>query len=361
MMRSLYSGVSGLKNHQTRMDVIGNNIANVNTVGFKASRVVFQDIYSQMAKPSAAPVAGGIVGGVNAIQIGLGVKMAAIDILHTSAATQITNADLDLAIEGDGFFSIRMADGSKQYTRTGNMYIDNEGNLVTANGGYVLGLQAKEYVVQYMVNPVTGEIVKGQETLALNAAGDDYMDVNDPLVGVPPVLDPAADPTVLIPIYKKVVDADPLAFHPVTPPAAGTLDVSLNRNGIIDEVNLTMLNLTGYTGISIDETGVIRGLNSEGEPETIAVIALANFTNVAGLEKKGNSLYVETANTGDVVFSRSQTNGVGKVNPGGLEMSNVDLANEFTDMIITQRGFQANSRVITTSDTMLEELVNLKR
>lgn len=276
MMRSLYSGVSGLKNHQTRMDVIGNNIANVNTAGFKTSRVVFQDIYSQTSKSSSAGIED-VVGGTNPMQIGLGVTLAAIDVLHTSAATQRTDNPTDLAIEGDGFFIVEV-NGTHQYTRAGNLYIDNNGLLVTAGGYMLMGVMS--------------------------------------------------DSAVTSPIASADLEA---------------------------------IDLTGYTSIAIDENGVVEGLNASGVKEQIAIIPLATFTNTAGLEKKGSSMYAATNNSGVAVISQPQVGGAGKINPGGLEMSNVDLATEFTDMIVTQRGFQANSRIITTSDSLLEELVNLKR
>jgi flagellar hook protein FlgE len=300
MMRSLYSGVSGLKNHQTRMDVIANNISNVNTIGYKASRTVFADIYSQTVKTASGATISG--GGINAAQIGLGVKLAAIDILHTSAATSRTDNTLDLAIEGDGFFVIQSGD-SKYYTRAGNFYLDNDGNLVTSGGDYVLGL--------------TGE-------------------------------------------WDGRVEADPDATPPVVgvqgtwkPPAAPT-------GGSFNATDLDKINLDGFESISIDEYGVVRGL-VDGENVIVGYVAIATFQNNAGLEKVGNSYFAASPNSGAARFSMPTSNAAGQINPGGLEMSNVDLSSEFTDMIITQRGFQANSRVITTSDTMLEELINLKR
>ncbi|NLO48641.1 MAG: flagellar hook-basal body complex protein [Clostridiales bacterium] len=275
MMRSLYSGVSGLKNHQARMDVIGNNISNVNTAAYKSSRVVFQDIYSQTVKTASAGTA--TLGGTNPAQIGLGVSLGAIDIIFTSSATQRTDNPSDLAIEGDGFFVIDINGsdvGGMSYTRAGNFYVDNAGYLVTSDGYFVMG------------------------------------------------------------------------YDPAATPSSGTLE---------------QINLTGYTGITFDDKGMIWGLDSTDTKVAVSKIALALFTNNSGLEKMGGSLYSETGSSGEPVFSVAQQGGAGKINPGGLEMSNVDLASEFTDMIVTQRGFQANSRIITTSDALLEELVNLKR
>ena len=288
MMRSLYSAVSGLKNHQTRMDVIGNNIANVNTAAYKTSRVVFQDIYSQTLRTGAS--GSDTLGGTNPTQVGLGVTLSAIDVIHTSAPTAYSDNPTDLAIEGDGYFVIDINGvgtddenlGGVFYTRAGNFYVDNLGRLVTSDGYFVLG---------YTYDP-----------------GDDIV-------------------------------------TPTTP----------------DVDDLEIIELEGYTGISFDNTGVIWGINAADEKVAIAKVAIAMFTNNSGLEKKGGSLYGATGASGAAVYTGAREMGAGKLNPGGLEMSNVDLAAEFTDMIITQRGFQANSRVITTSDSMLEELVNLKR
>jgi flagellar hook protein FlgE len=271
MLRSLYSGVAGLKNHQVRMDVIGNNIANVNTVGFKASRVVFKDIYSQTIKPASSPTT---MGGTNPQQIGLGVTVAAVDVLYTRTGAQYTGVPLDVSIEGDGFFVV--SNGTNNfYTRAGNFKTDSDNNLVTSDG----------LIVQRMVDP--------------------------------------------------------------TDPADGTADITIPAN---------------YYDITIDKNGNVIGVNSTtNNKETITTLCIATFNNQNALEKVGENLYRPTSNSGAAEYAAPGSAGAATLNPGALEMSNVDLAQEFTDMIVTQRGFQANSRIITTSDQLLEELVNLKR
>lgn len=269
MMRSLYSGVSGLKNHQTRMDVIGNNISNVNTVAFKSDRVTFQDIYSQTLKTATAGNMG--VGGTNPVQVGLGSAISTIDTIFNGAAAQRTDYPLDVSIEGDGFFVVRDSSGT-YFTRAGNFHIDQSGNLVNANGLHVLG-------------------VNGQA-------------------------------------------------------------VALNGN---------------YHDISINDLGQLTGIQTgQSQAQVITTLGIAVFSNNNGLSKAGESLYVQTAASGapksiGTLYCQAGSDGAGTINPGSLEMSNVDLTNEFTDMIVTQRGFQANARVITTTDQMLEEMVNLKR
>jgi len=273
MLRSLYSGVSGLQAHQTKMDVIGNNIANVNTNGYKASRVVFSDVYYQTLASAAAPTA--TSGGINATQIGYGSTVASIDILNTRAGMETTNRALDLYISGDGYFQVQDGAGNEYYSRVGNFKFDLGGNLVDSNGMYVIG---------------------GQPSMT----------------------------------------------------------------GTIGEI--TVANIAEYSNVAISKDGTITGLNTTTNTiDSLGQIALTKFTNADGLLQNGNSYYTETVNSGAPTLVVPGTGATGSLVPGALEMSNVDLSKEFTDMITTQRGFQANSRIITTSDEMLEELVNLKR
>jgi len=281
MLRSLYAGVSGLKNHQTKMDVVGNNIANVNTIGFKGSRVTFQDIYSQTIQPASSPNPQAGTGGTNPQQIGLGVTLGSVDVLQTRSAIEYTGAPLDLSIDGDGFFVV--SNGQKNlFTRAGNFYLDRDNSLVTSGGQRVQGWTRTD-----PAEPVPLQPAGNLQDIVI---GDDYF------------------------------------------------DVSISRNGDV-------------VGISRDTQ----------EKAVIAKVCLATFNNQNALEKMGESLYDQNMNSGTPEFGFPGADGQAFLNPSSLEMSNVDLAKEFTDMIITQRGFQANSRVITTSDQLLEELVNLKR
>lgn len=272
MLRSLYSGVSGMRGFQTKLDVIGNNIANVNTVGFKAGRVMFQDILSQKMAGVSRPEEGE-KGGVNPQQVGLGVGMAAIDNIHTPGSLMTTNVPTDLAIEGDGFFAVAPnGDGENiLLTRAGNFTRDAVGNLVTSRGYLVLG-----------------------------------------------------------------VGGDPINIPP--------------------EV----------TSFEIGADGGIVTTDNTGATEVVAQIGLVKVQNPSGLEKVGNSMYRMTVNANpdgelEVIEPQNTEIGTGAVRSGQLEMSNVDLTSEFTEMIVAQRGFQANTRIITTSDEILQELVNLKR
>lgn len=291
MMRSLYSGVTGLRSHQTKMDVIGNNIANVNTVGFKASRVIFQDIYSQTVAPASASTAN--TGGTNPQQIGLGVQLGTIDILNTESSSQYTGNTLDLAIDGDGYFVIQ--DGaSYTYTRAGNFYTDSENYLVDSNGNYVTGYEVD----------TAGKLV--------------YRDAGGAVCA-------STDAGAHLTMQRIFVDPD-------------------------------------YYDVSISANGQVVGLDEITSKSTVlGQLVLATFSNPNGLEKTGENAYRMTVNSGDPVYNTPGLGGTGSLNPGSLEMSNVDLTAQFADMIVTQRGFQANSRIITTTDEMLEELVNMVR
>lgn len=279
MLRSMYSGISGMKNFQTKLDVIGNNIANVNTYGFKKGRVIFKDLISQNISGASAPIAAANRGGVNPKQVGLGSQMAAIDTLHTAGSLQTTGRVLDLAISGDGYFVVGNPDGTNlSYTRAGNFYLDSAGDLVNSDGLYVLGS--------------TAATAQGAATIA-----------SPKKINIP----------------------------------------------------------TTAQSMSISKNGTITYIDVAGALQTAGQIVMAKFPNTGGLEKTGSNLFKNTTNSGNPVYDYGTASGIGSVESGQLEMSNVDLSEEFTEMITAQRGFQANTRIITTSDEILQELVNLKR
>jgi flagellar hook protein FlgE len=289
-----------MRANQTKMDTIGNNIANVGTTSFKAERTRFQDMLSQTMASAQSPT-DDTLGGVNPQQVGLGVKLGSIDTIMTEGSMQTTNRDLDFAIEGNGFFVVSQdkAGDMKLYTRDGAFYRDYEGNLVNAGGYRVMG-----YV------PASGEYTAPEDTV---------------LTG------PDAMATLSIPNTINVTAAD------------GTSQT---------------LNLESF---SIDGTGRVVGVFSDGNPYLLGQLAVCRFNNSAGLEKTGNSNYTASNNSGAPDYGTANAKGFGTVRQGVLEMSNVDLATEFTEMIITSRSYQANSKTITTSDEMLQELINLKR
>lgn len=534
MMRSMYSGVSGLKNHQIRMDAIGNNIANVNTTGFKGSRVSFQDALSQTMSGAAAPAADGTRGGINAMQIGLGMNIACVDVLHTQGNLQSTGKMTDCAIQGDGFFIL--SDGMQEwYTRAGNFNMDENGSIVNpSNGLFVRGWMADNigninnntpvaniqlpvgqilspratteiqfggqlhpkingvlsysdlavggagdtatvhfavtpdpnnfYVYNVTVtsttqgsavntvpggswtgtislDPLTGEVVSavpaGQIQITTPGGFDQFIDIPvalqpnggsfvntttagqqvdatfdpvEPLVNTTRVFDSLGnDHTITTTITKVGINTwnwsavnelgmpmanstGVLTFDSVgnltsgmppamtfTPPGANQLSISpdfsairQNSNGTtpsplyVSPYDITSPFQDGYPAgtlesFTIDKTGTIVGVFSNGQNQNLARIAMANFTNPGGLIRTGDTMFQESNNSGPAQVGMAGRNGRGLITPGSVEMSNVDLSEQFTDMIVTERGFQSNSRVITTSDEMLQELLTLKR
>ena len=464
MMRSLYSGVSGLKNHQIRMDVIGNNISNVNTYGFKSERVSFQDMISQTMAGASEPKDN--VGGVNPKQVGLGTMTAAIDKLMQQGALQSTNKNTDIAITGEGFFIL--ADGDKKfYTRAGNFDVDKQGQLVNpANGMKVQGWNSQVdangnkfvnsagsvedlYIPLYQKEPAKETTfvgfksnLKSSVVAVPNNASDkeryNYIIDPDPgkrrghIVSMVVYDDQGKQHTLKTFLWKSdqnrwtasvaVTDASQLTVDVLGPqgqnttvpantrfeltfspdgrlmgvsdgtdtqnqgkltanlsfrvdgnPDVSNVELRLGEAGLVEGITQYASGFTtkaveqdgkpmGYMeSFEIDNSGTITGIFSNGAKQPLGRIAMANFTNPEGLTKAGQNNYTVSNNSGDALIGEAGIAGLGSINAGFLEMSNVDLSDQFTDMIVTQRGFQANSRSITTSDQMIQELLTLKR
>lgn len=454
-MRSMYSGVSGLRVHQTKMDVISNNIANINTVGFKRASVSFKDSFSQTL--SSATGANDDRGGINPQQVGMGANVASIVNVMSQGAAQRTDYGSDIMIDGDGFFIVKDATGYS-FTRAGVFEVDAAGNLVDPNGYNVCGWRAEDdpdnpgqqKIVQDTVVPIN--IYEGdnlyspaEQTTSIEFTGNFNQTTNPTQKNTMSFYDSQGNKyTINVQFEKDPANANQwtVSLPTVNTPAAvnGMVEVTVNgtekmylngltlngslqfgADGKLQQVNGgagaggTTLDLTGIdlsqlvdetgtqvnlggeitsqtisvdfktvtqfnskvtvtsqtkdgntagtmTGYSIDANGVIMGTYSNGDTKKLWQIPLANFKNPAGLEKYGNNLYKETSNSSEFDGIGSEVSSLGsKLQSGALEMSNVDLSYEFSEMITTQRGFQANSRIITTSDEMIQELVNLKR
>lgn len=615
MMRSMFSGVSGLKTHQTKMDVVGNNIANVNTVGYKRSTVTFNEMLNQQIRGASAPSTS-FFGGTNPMQVGLGVTVGSIDVVHSPGSPQSTGRSMDMSIEGEGYFVVGLG-ADNYYTRAGNFGFDSENNLVASNGMKVKGWTSAidsdnkfSLDTSQAISPInltalsTSQIMQATTSVGLGVNLDsrlaateasspakisgDYIAANGNLnllvdghavtvslsdtddideaitkinsainsvlastdvnyatkeglgkitiagatigtggsleilssstaaIGLPissakgitttkkytsptvtgsdlnaatssaPVrinigegvivdgeftisdgtktiklddtnkdsweLDPSSGLLILkgdfgggwdtsvdtgkIQVnYKKAdyqtsmkvydnqggahdftvsymkkdsnqwvanyaIDGDVIDFgggnftKTMIYKTNGQIDENISQNAQFElpysfaagsgldplSINVDLTNMiqvanenstlsniqNGFSPgslqrISVNQTGQIIGTFSNGENIELAQVALATFSNTSGLSKVGDTLFVESRNSGLPEFGAPGTAGKGSVKPEALEMSNVDLSQEFVDMIITQRGFQANSRIITTSDEMLQELVNLKR
>ena len=485
MLRSLYSGVSGLKVHQTRMDVIGNNISNVNTVGFKSSQVTFSDVLYQTSSAASGPDETTGRAGVNAKQIGLGANFASVKTtMDTTGGSTRTDNPFDLMIEGDGFFIVNNGT-SNLFTKAGSFTLDANGTLCTATGYSVMGWQVdpknptaikadtvsalhimsaenmysapeattavhfegnidsadtdlagsgrvtnftfydnlgQSYTAQILVkqNTQADSLIKSEYTVAItdvldsngqsifvrklvdDVTGDVSYELNDTVsevnLGSYTFSAQSVDEETGVPTL--VCDQPPvLSFNPSTGKMVNIgdgegeqkLTFSLPINGDhpfrdieVDFSALTMYANSGKTtiegskgdlnnlgkgrtagnmsGVTIDNAGKIYGVYDNGVSKLLGQVVVAKFANNSGLEAVGNSLFAESQNSGEFDgIGEDITMSGGKFNVGVLESSNVDLASEFTDMITTQRGFQANSRIITTSDSLLEELINLKR
>jgi flagellar hook protein FlgE len=392
MLRSLFSGISGLRAHQTMMDVTGNNIANVNTAGYKTSQTVFQDTLSQMIIGAGAPSATG--GGTNPAQVGLGVRVGGIFTNFSQGAAQATGRSTDLMIQGDGFFVVHK-DGQDLYTRAGAFNFDTNGNLVAPDGAMVQGwtgvngainTNAAPGNVQLPIGTLLPPVVTTSVQIGGNLPGDSA--VGTPITTSIPTYDAQGNSVKLSVSFAKtsatawnvtITDgtttvgpsaltfaADGTTPSPTTMAFGGeTVDLSSLTN-FAGQSTATALSQNGSAAgslqaFSLTPTGTLVGVFSNGQRQNLAQIALANFNNPPGLEKVGDTMFRGTVNSGVAQLGVAGSGGRGSLLGGSIEMSNVDLAQEFTNLIIAQRGFQANSKVITASDEILQDLVNLKR
>jgi flagellar hook protein FlgE len=422
MLRSMFAAVSGLQAHQTFMDVVGNNIANVNTTGFKSGTVQFEDLLSQTINGAGSPSAG-VSGGTNPAQVGLGVRLAGIGTNFSQGASQQTGRQTDFAIQGDGFFVVNQG-GIRAYTRNGSFSLDGLGQLVTGDGGLLQGWQADpngnvntnssigplKIPVGETIAPITtGTISIGGNLPSDTATGGTVnisIDVNNSLGGSIPlrmqftkVADTAGSVTWTVTTFDSAnnVIAGPSAVKFDTAGALTTGNITLtqaqlnaiagtsgtwNAGGIAmdfgaatDADRLTgsaTLNsvaalsqdgssIGSLVSFSVGQDGLISGVFSNGRTQALGQMALANFADPSGLIKQGGSLFTTSANSGLPQIGVAGVGGRGTLTGGTLEGSNVDLGQEFTNMILAQRGFEANAKVITTSDELLQDLVNLKR
>ncbi|MEJ5187175.1 MAG: flagellar hook protein FlgE [Candidatus Geothermincolales bacterium] len=410
MLRSMISAASALRFHQTFMDVVGNNIANINTVGYKSSQASFQDALCQTLRGARASA--GYLGGTNPVQIGLGVKLALISTNFTQGSLQNTGRMTDLSIQGDGFF-ILSDGGSTYYTRAGYFSFDAQGKLINPSNGYVVQgwmaddagsidtnatLQPISIPVGQTMAPRATTTVRLQGNLPSTAAvGDNYVtsievmdsqgnrhtltftftktDVNEwswEVTGPAGLSGNTGTITFDDTGALATVTGGPIQF---TPTGAATLSITpdFGTPGSISGVTqfasastVAAVYQDGFTAgylqsITISDNGIITGFFSNGLNKQLAQIAVAVFNNPEGLIKVGDTMYRVSSNSGEPLVGTSGSGNRGVITAGTLEMSNVDLAQEFTNMIIAERGFQANSRIITATDQMLQELVNIKR
>ena len=436
MPRALSSAVSGLRNQQTKMDVIGNNIANVNTVGFKAGRVTFKEGFTQVLSSATRPVDG--IGGTNVAQVGLGSQVGSIDTQFTQGTLETTGNNTDLAIQGNSFFVVKKG-AQSFYTRAGNFKVDANGSLVSGTNGFIVqGHTAVNGKLQDGITDLKiplGQVAPANATTKVTVTGNIDASANVFDKGTATTLD-ALDPDqraleanknafkdfsittydslgtkheLKMVMWKTAANEwdwkiDPTSMdisgtvtevagtHPIKFAADGSVDTSTvppaltftpadggavvnlkidlgtGLNGLSQfagSSNAVMREQDGYTNgelqnFTVDSTGTILGSFTNGTQQILGQVAVADFNNPEGMQRVADNMYGTTANSGEAVVGFAGEGAVSSIASGVLEESNVDLAREFTDMIVAQRGFQANGRVITTSDQMLAELVQLK-
>ena len=420
MLRSLFSGITGLRAHQQMMDVTGNNIANVNSSGYKSQTAVFESVISQAVKAPGAPVAGGANavarGGVNGVQIGLGVQLAGVSTNFGQGSSQLTGVSTDFAIQGSGFFTTN--NGTENlFTRAGSFTLDANGKLVSPDGSIVQGymadavgtinpnaapedvtlpiatllpavesttmkftgnLSADAAVGDTVVSSIITYDVLGAESATTatftKAAGVGAWTVAltapDGVAGAAIALafDGTGALTTVspIPVLNRIAVAANAATGVVGVPE-GNFEVDISgltqysapsSAGITDQNGAGVGALTTFTTTS---DGQLIGIYSNGKKQALAQLAIANFNNPDGLEKVGDTSYRTTVNSGVALIGAATVGGRGSIQGGTLEMSNVDLASEFTNLIVAQRGFAANSRTMTAADEMLQELMSITR
>ena len=388
MLRSLYAGISAMKANQVKLDVIGNNIANVGTTSFKSSRVRFQDMVSQSMSQALAP--GVNQGGVNPKQVGLGVQVAGIDTMVGQGMMQPTSRNLDVAIDGEGYLMVAkgqtpvindngviLKDNTVEatngmdlfYTRDGALTLDNGGNLLNSDGLRVLG-----YGIKDGTGVPSVDYINGKPIITYVNADSENIQAEDQLI------------PLVIPEKIYVLTAATLAKVTTTKTVDGELPETTTVDGTGTEGTTidagppkTTTTITNTPAIpastdevrirtfSIEKDGVIKAVLEGGKVAILGQIAVVSFKNPAGLSKVGGNTYTNTSNSGAAVVRSGQgaavdnSAGYGDMLQGMLEMSNVDLAEQFTDMIITTRAFQAAGKTITTGDEILQEILNLKR
>lgn len=414
----MLAGVASIKAQQTRMSVIGNNLANINTTAYKGNRVLFQEMLSQTVKGSSRPKDG--MGGTNSTQLGLGVIVGGTDVNNSQGSLNATNRVTDMAIQGNGYFMVSNNDGVN-FTRDGGFDLDANGDLVhRGTGSHVLGWTAdaatgaidttKPIVKDSYLHIPVGNRTAAQATTDVSFSGNldsrafitSGSSSTSATVRVYDSLGTQHDLTLKLTEGttgntwdytitgangEKITNGTgTLTFNPADgsvsagSPTTITLDSSATTgvpafdikmdfskfSQVASDTGIQASGQNGYapgllSSFSVDANGVVVGLYTNGLSRNVGQLAMANFTNPDGLERIGNNLWRETDNSGLAVVGAANSGGRGSISSGFLEQSNVDISNEFADLIVTQRGFQANTKIVTVIDELLQDVINIKR
>jgi flagellar hook protein FlgE len=393
MIGSLYSGISGLKANTSAMSVIGDNIANVDTTGFKSSQVSFANIFSSTLSRTG-------------LEIGRGVTLNGVNPKWDAGSLENTTSATDLSVNGTGLFIVDdPSTNISYYTRAGQFEWDNDGNLVTLDGFVVQGYQiAPDGTVGGIDNitlPNGTSVPNATANLAFGMNLDADTPAGDTFTSSITTYDSLGSEVILDVEFTRTAAGWDFLVNPSGGTCTTTGSITFDANGVLTApanptINVTGLpsgaadmaitwtlddgSITGYSSestktaqsqdgypsgslqsVAVDEDGYFTGIYSNGSMIPFAQVALADFPSYSGLAKMGSNLYAESLSSGQALISAPNTASLGAIAPSTLEMSNVDLASEFVEMITTQRAYQANSKVITTSDEILQELINIKR
>lgn len=410
MSLAFQASITGMKNSQSMLDVVGNNIANINTTGFKQGRIAFQELLYQTARGAGAPT--GAVAGTNPIQYGYGSKVGSVTSAFTQGVVELTGRSTDLAINGSGLFVVQDQDGINMYTRNGNFSLDKVGNVVDSQGRQVLGWNAVDGQVDPSLFPEPLKIdldsamaARASSSAAYTGNLDSQAALGTTFTSEVTLYDSLGTQHRMTLTFTKVAPAPGVAgawdyAATVDGAAAGTGKLAYNSQGGFDAANSTVTpfafnpgngadpvsvaadftktsQLSSASSITassqngfgagtllsfgVDDSGTFTGSYSNGLLRTLGRVASATFINPDGLERTRDGYFVQSTNSGEPQVGAPGSGGRGTISGGSLEGSNVDLATEFTRMITAQRAFQANSRVLTTQDQIFEEVSNLKR
>ena len=423
---TFYAGLTGLRSYSSSLNTIGNNLANLNTTGFKASRTQFAELVSAATGP---------LNGAGAVsQQGLGVRITAVQGQFSQGALQSTAVLTDLAIQGNGFFVTENALGTQLFTRAGSFSFDSTGYLVDPAGNRVQAytqLDANNQIISggdlgdvqipigLVAPPQATDILSMQLNLDASSdpAGTPFVSVlsvydtlggardisfeftpidadsngvieqwdwrafvaNEDLAGAGStgttdvgsgslafdgtgaLVSPASDPTLNIPQWVNGAPAQAITWE--LRDSTGNLDLltSYQSSSVLRDFSQNGFSTGELQTLSIDQTGLISGVFTNGRSLELARVAVANFNNPSGLLKQGSNTFVPTIGSGPAVIGEAELGGRGSVIAQALELSNVDITEEFTDLIVAERGYQSNSRVITTTDEIIQEALSIKR
>lgn len=391
MEQSLIAAVTGIQANQTYLDVIGSNIANSNTTAYKSESAVFTDLLAEQVAGAAAPLPNQQGAGINPVAIGSGVRVAAVAENQNQGTIEQTNVPTDVAIQGQGYL-VATVGGQQMFTRAGSLTIDANGQLATPTGGLIQGWNATPAGAITTNAPTTGVVIPNGQVMPGQATANVTLNGNLPLTANPT--------TVTVNTYDGLGNSTPIALT-FTPPttATGNWSVSESVNGgtptsvgtfsfgaggttptpttlaLSGGITLNLGTITEYSGqntlqasqdgfgagtlesFSIGSDGVVTGAFSNGRTQKLAQLALATFANPGGLADQGNLMYAPTANSGAANIGTAGTGGRGTLVGGALESSNVNLANQLTNLIVAQENYQANTKVITTTDQAIQALM----